>query len=86
MVTRTFDIPKDFHPTRRSLGITGDGWWLNDDDAMLVMGHSGQRIYIHRAEQLVVVNLAVYLEPRYAGPHEHDRDAELNSFIQACRA
>ena len=88
MATRAFDIPEDFHPARRSLGVTGYGfgWWLTDDGAMLAMGHSGQRIYIHRAEKLVVVNLAVYPEPRYVGAHEHDRDAELHSFIQACRA
>lgn len=88
MATRAFDIPEDFHPARRSLGLTGYGfgWWLTDDGAMLAMGHSGQRIYIHRAEKLVVVNLAVYPEPRYASAHEHDRDTELHSFIQACRA
>lgn len=88
MATRAFDIPEDFHPARRSLGLTGYGfgWWLTDDGAMLAMGHSGQRIYIHRAEKLVVVNLAVYPEPHYAGAYEHDRDAELHSFIGACRA
>ena len=88
MATRAFDIPEDFHPARRSLGLTGYGfgWWLTDDGAMLAMGHSGQRIYIHRAERLVVVNLAVYPEPRYVSAHEHDRDAELYSFVQACRA
>lgn len=85
--TRAFDIPSDFHPSRLSLGLTGYGfgWWLSDDGALMAMGHSGQRIYIHREEQLVVVNLAVYPEPRYASAHEHDRDAELHSLIQACR-
>jgi hypothetical protein len=81
-------LPAEFHPSRLSLGGTGYGfgWWLTDDGAMLALGHSGQRIYVHREERLVVVNLAVYPEPRYASAGEHDRDAELNSFIQACRA
>jgi CubicO group peptidase (beta-lactamase class C family) len=85
---RAFSIPEEFHPSRLSLGVTGYGygWWLTDDGAMLALGHSGQRIYVHREERLVVVNLAVYPEPRYASASEHDRDAELNSFIRACRA
>lgn len=84
---RAFDIPADFHPSRLSLGLTGYGlgWWLSDDGAMMAMGHSGQRIYVHREAQLVVVNLAVYPEPRYVSAQEHDRDAELHSLIQACR-
>ena len=84
---RAFEVPRSFHPSRLSLGLTGYGfgWWLSDDGAMMAMGHSGQRIYVHRQEQLVVVNLAVYPEPRYASAHEHDRDAELHSLIQACR-
>lgn len=85
---RAFSIPAEFHPARLSLGVTGYGygWWLTDDGAMLALGHSGQRIYVHREERLVVVHLAVYPEPRYASAGEHDRDAELNSFILACRA
>lgn len=85
---RAFQVPDAFHPARLSLGVTGYGygWWLTDDGAMLALGHSGQRIYVHREERLVVVNLAVYPEPRYASAGEHDRDAELNSFIQACRS
>lgn len=88
VAARAFDIPEGFHPSRHSLGLTGYGfgWWLTDDGAMLAMGHSGQRIYVHRAEKLVVVHLAVYPEPRYVSAHEHDRDAELQSFIGACRA
>ncbi|MBJ2156790.1 beta-lactamase family protein [Variovorax sp. IB41] len=85
---RAFSIPAEFHPSRLSLGVTGYGygWWLTDDGAMLALGHSGQRIYVHREERLVVVNLAVYPEPRYVSGAEHDRDAELNSFLTACRA
>lgn len=84
---RAFDIPEGFHPGRRSLGVTGYGfgWWLTDDGAMLAMGHSGQRIYVHREERLVVVQLAVYPEPRYFSAQEPDRDAALASFIRACR-
>ncbi|MEJ8857033.1 serine hydrolase domain-containing protein [Variovorax robiniae] len=84
---RAFDIPRDFHPSRLSLGLTGYGfgWWLTDDGAMMAMGHSGQRIYVNRAEKLALVNLAVYPEPRYVNAQEHDRDAELHSFIRACR-
>ncbi|MET0543238.1 MAG: serine hydrolase domain-containing protein [Variovorax sp.] len=85
---RAFDVPRDFHPSRLSLGLTGYGfgWWLADDGAMMAMGHSGQRIYVNRAEKLAIVNLAVYPEPRYASAQEHDRDAELHSFIRACRS
>lgn len=85
---RAFDIPDSFHPGRLSLGLTGYGlgWWLDDDGGMFAMGHSGQRIYVHRAEQLAIVQLAVYPEPRYHSAVEHDRDAELNSLIRACRA
>lgn len=84
---RAFDIPIDFHPSRLSLGVTGYGfgWWLADDGGLFAMGHSGQRIYVNRAEKLAVVNLAVYPEPRYVSAGEHDRDAELQSFISACR-
>lgn len=85
---RAFDIPETFHPARLSLGLTGYGfgWWLTDDGGMFAMGHSGQRIYVHRQEELVVVNLAAYPEPRYQSAAEHDRDAELNSLIIACRS
>jgi CubicO group peptidase (beta-lactamase class C family) len=83
-----FRIPGDLLVEhRRALGLTSYGlsWWLTDDGAILAMGHSGQRLYIDRAKRLVVVNLAVYPEPRYVSAVEHDRDAELNSVIQAYR-
>lgn len=87
--SQAFAIPeasRAVHGT--ALGLTGYGycWWLTEDGAMMAMGHSGQRLYIHRDERLIVVQLAVYPEPRYASPHEPDRDAELCSFIQALRA
>ena len=65
---------------------SGGRWWLTDDGAIMAMGHSGQRIYIDRAKRLIVVNLAAYPEPAFVSPAEHDRDAELNSLIQAIRA
>jgi hypothetical protein len=51
----------------------------------MAMGHAGQRLYVNRAEKLIVVNLAVYPEPRYASANEPDRDGELNSLIAAYR-
>jgi CubicO group peptidase (beta-lactamase class C family) len=84
---RAFDIPETFHPSRLSLGLTGYGlgWWLTDDGGMFAMGHSGQRIYVNHQEELAIVNLAVYPEPQYQSSSEHDRDAELHSWIRACR-
>jgi len=86
---RAFELPKDFHSqSLTALGLTGYGfsWWLTDDGAIMAMGHSGQRIYIDRAKRLIVVNLAAYPEPAFVSPAEHDRDAELNSLIQAIHA
>ncbi|MEJ7687666.1 MAG: hypothetical protein WKG52_12100 [Variovorax sp.] len=52
---------------------------------MFAMWHCGQRIYIHRAERLAVVQLAIYPEPGHAGPNEPDRDAQLHGLIQRLR-
>ncbi|MNV31088.1 6-aminohexanoate-dimer hydrolase [compost metagenome] len=81
-------VPEAFHSASRlSLGLTAYGysWWLREDGAMMAMGHSGQRIFIDRRKALVVVQLAVYPEPRYVSANEPDRDAELNSVIAAIR-
>ncbi|MNT39090.1 hypothetical protein D3C72_1753090 [compost metagenome] len=81
-------MPEAFHSASRlSLGLTAYGysWWLREDGAMMAMGHSGQRIFIDRRKALVVVQLAVYPEPRYVSANEPDRDAELNSVIAAIR-
>ncbi|MEJ8851410.1 serine hydrolase [Variovorax rhizosphaerae] len=86
---RAFSIPATFESaSRRALGLTGYGfsWWLTDDGGMMAMGHSGQRLYVHRAERLVVVNLAVYPEPHYASAEAHNRDSELRGLIDAIRA
>jgi CubicO group peptidase (beta-lactamase class C family) len=86
--SRAFTLPATFESrSLDALGLTGYGysWWLTDDGAMMAMGHSGQRIYINRREKLVLVNLAVYPEPRYVSAVEHDRDAELRGLIDAFR-
>ena len=84
-----FALPNDaaLSAHRRALGLVAYGysWWLDGDGGMLAMGHCGQRIYVHRAERLAVVQLAVYPEPRYASAHEPDRDAQLRALIQQLR-
>lgn len=86
--TRAFALPA--HPPmshRAALGISGYGysWWLDDDGGMFALGHCGQRIYIHRAERLAVVQLAVYPEPHHASANEPDRDAALLCLIRDLR-
>lgn len=81
-----FAIPEPFRTAHgQALGLEAYGfsWWLRGDGAMMAMGHSGQRIYIHRGAGLVVVQLAVYPEPRYASANEPDRDAALDRLIHA---
>jgi CubicO group peptidase (beta-lactamase class C family) len=82
---RAFELPDDMPPGRRALRVSGYGysWWLTDDGSLLAMGHCGQRIYINRAEKLIVVNLAVHPEPQFAHPGDHNRDADLHQLIQA---
>ncbi|OWT74723.1 MULTISPECIES: serine hydrolase [unclassified Achromobacter] len=86
--TPAFEIPADQHAAQRralDLRAYGYSWWLRGDGAMMAMGHSGQRIFIDRAADLVVVQLAAYPEPRYVSANEPDRDAELNALIGAIR-
>ena len=76
LASPAFAIPADFGPAMcKALGLTAYGfsWWLRQDGAMMAMGHAGQRLYIDRTEQLAVVQLAVYPEPRYASAHEPDQ-------------
>ncbi len=83
--TRAFALPDDPHAAhRRALGLSGYGfsWWLDDEGGMFALGHCGQRIYVHRARRLAVVQLAVYPEPRYASPNEPDRDVQLRRLIR----
>jgi CubicO group peptidase (beta-lactamase class C family) len=89
MAARAFDLPEGAaNEHRLALGLAGYGfsWWLRDDGAMLAMGHSGQRLYVNRAQKTVVVNLAAYPEPRYRAAGEHNRDAELLALIEAAVA
>jgi CubicO group peptidase (beta-lactamase class C family) len=89
MAARAFEVPHDAaNEHRLALGLTAYGlsWWLRDDGAMLAMGHSGQRLYVNRARQTVVVNLAAYPEPRYRAGSEHNRDAELLALIDSALA
>jgi CubicO group peptidase (beta-lactamase class C family) len=83
-----FGLPENAPSVCRTLGVTGYGfsWWLTDDGAMFALGHCGQRIYINRAEKLIVVNLAVHPEPQFAHPGAHDHDGDLLALIQAYRA
>jgi CubicO group peptidase (beta-lactamase class C family) len=69
------------------LGVTryGLSWWLDDDDGMWALGHSGQRIYVNRRERVTVVQLAVYPEPLYYSQREPDRDTQLLDFIRSLR-
>ena len=69
------------------LGVSGYGlsWWLDDDGGMWALGHSGQRIYVNRREQITVVQLAVYPEPAYFSSQEPDRDTDLLNFIRTLR-
>lgn len=84
---RAFGVPTDAYPGRSALRVSGYGysWWLTDDGAMLAMGHCGQRIYINRAENLIVVNLAVYPEPQFVPAGDRNRDADLYQLIRAYR-
>ncbi|MYN28704.1 serine hydrolase domain-containing protein [Duganella levis] len=69
------------------LGVSAYGlsWWLDDDGGMWALGHSGQRLYINRREQITVVQLAVYPEPAYFSSQEPDRDTDLLHFIRTVR-
>jgi CubicO group peptidase (beta-lactamase class C family) len=69
------------------LGVSGYGlsWWLDDDDGMWALGHSGQRIYVNRRERITVVQLAVYPEPAYYSSREPNRDTHLLDFIRTLR-
>ncbi|MGH6715833.1 MAG: serine hydrolase domain-containing protein [Bradyrhizobium sp.] len=89
MAARAFDLPPGAALEHRmSLGLSGYGfsWWLRGDGTMFAMGHSGQRLYINRAQRTVIVNLAAYSEPRYRSANEHDRDAELMAMIESVLA
>lgn len=75
-------------PRLRSGRIRGYGysWWVDEEGAMVANGFAGQRIYINRAEQLVVVTLAAFPQKAYTGPAEHDHYREVTVFTDAVRA
>lgn len=86
--TRAFDLAgRENTAGVEVLGVSGYGlsWWLDDDDGMWALGHSGQRIYINRRDKVTVVQLAVYPEPMYYSQHEPDRDTQLLDFIRSVR-
>ena len=75
------------YPWMLATGMEGYGysWWLDRDGAMIAIGFAGQRIYINRAEQLIMVTLGAFPQNPYIGPGEHDHVAEVAAFTQAVR-
>nr|WP_157038903.1 serine hydrolase [Rhodopseudomonas palustris] len=82
------DADRALMPQISSGALDGYGysWWIAEDDAMTAVGFAGQRIYINRAEQLAIVTLGAFPQPRYRGPGEHDRVAEVVAFTQAVKS
>jgi len=64
----------------------GYSWWIAADGALTAVGFAGQRIYINRAERLAIVTLGAFPQPRYRGPGEHDRLAEVVAFTEAVKS
>jgi CubicO group peptidase (beta-lactamase class C family) len=64
----------------------GYSWWIADDGALTAVGFAGQRIYINRAEHLAIITLGAFPQPRYRGPGEHDRLADVVGFTEAVKA
>jgi CubicO group peptidase (beta-lactamase class C family) len=75
-------------PRLRSGALEGYGysWWIDGNGAMIANGFAGQRIYINRAERLVMVTLGAFPQRPYIGPGEHDHYAEVVLFTDALRA
>lgn len=83
-----FQLPAETRAQRAGLRVCAYGysWWLDAEGGMFALGHSGQRIYLHLAEQFALVQLAAYPEPRYAVDLGFDMDTQLRSLIDAMRA
>jgi CubicO group peptidase (beta-lactamase class C family) len=64
----------------------GYSWWIADDGALTAVGFAGQRIYVNRAEALAIITLGAFPQPKYCGPGEHDRTAEVVAFTEAVKA
>ncbi|MGP9813793.1 serine hydrolase domain-containing protein [Rhodopseudomonas sp. NSM] len=87
--TYTFsDSDRALMPQITSGALDGYGysWWIAEDGAMTAVGFAGQRIYINRAERLAIVTLGAFPQPRYRGPGEHDRVAEVVAFTEAVKS
>lgn len=74
-------------PQITSGALTGYGysWWIAADGALTAVGFAGQRIYVNRAESLAIVTLGAFPQPRYCGPGDHDRLAEVVAFTEAVK-
>ncbi|MFH1346142.1 MAG: serine hydrolase [Pseudomonadota bacterium] len=81
------DAQRALLPQIRSGALSGYGysWWIADDGALTAVGFAGQRIYINRAEALAIITLGAFPQPRYRGPDEHDRLAEVVAFTEAVK-
>ena len=75
-------------PLQVAAGITGYGycWWIGADGAMNALGFAGQRIWIDRASDSVVVMLSAWPQPPYLTPAYPDFAAETRSLLAAVRA
>lgn len=78
---------KNQSPKLRSGGLEGYGysWWIDGDGAMIANGFAGQRIYINRAENVVMITLSAFPQPGYVGTAEHDHYAEVVRYTVATR-
>jgi CubicO group peptidase (beta-lactamase class C family) len=72
-------------PSQNSYGATGYGysWWLDESGAMVAVGFAGQSLFIHPAEELVIVTLSCQPQPPYAGAYGIDMKAERRAFQRA---
>lgn len=60
-------------------------WWIGSDGSAQALGFAGQRIFIHRAENLAMVTLSAFPQPPHAAPDQPDREQELLRFTDAVR-
>lgn len=85
---RFSDADRALLPQIASGALDGYGysWWIAADGAMTAVGFAGQRIYINRAESLAIITLGAFPQPKYRGPGEHDRLAEVVAFTEAVKS
>nr|WP_233284875.1 serine hydrolase [Agrobacterium tumefaciens] len=65
-----------------SLRGYGYSWWIAED-AMVAVGFAGQRIYINRAEALIIVTLGAFPQPQYPG-HGRSRSTGGGRRLHGC--